>query len=254
MNNRTKSALCVVVGLLVCAVAVTAISPVGDRPMTSRLVDEGPPPAGESAIPYSALSQPARDAVDDVLRDEFVTYWTYDNYEKLETLPRVLHVEKGGDIYRIRTTSADGGGGLVEGLLHDTLLGAGGLLIAAGVYLVGRRRRLFLLFAFPVASTAAVLGGNAIQAPDLALVSWTIQASTGIAVAAPVLMGVAGRRQDLRVGGIAVATLVCAFGVLSLEQGSSPLGAMAGLGLLTIPGVIGGWWLGGESWAEMDTE
>jgi len=212
--------------------------------MVSEIVDQGPVPDGQSVTAYADLAEPAKEAVDEVLRDEWTTFSTYDDHAALEALPRTLYVEKGGEQYEIRTMSADGGGGLFEGIAHDTLLTIAGLLFGAAVYVRNPERQFKTLVAFPFISTAVILGVNLLRAPDPSLMHWFALTSLGIVLAVPVLVGIAARQRDIQVGGIAALILVIGIGVLFLGDGVSPLGVMIGLVLVSVPGGGLGWWVG----------
>lgn len=88
---------------------------------------------------------------------------------------------------------------------------------------------------------------NAVQAPALSVLNLVAKTSAGPAVAVPIVGGIAARRRDLRIGGVAVLTLLLSVVVLFLGDGVSPLVSMVEFGLIALPGARFGWWLGGES-------
>lgn len=109
MNERREAALYVVGGVLLVALALT-FPPLGERVFVAEVVGQGPPPADEQVTAYAELSQPAQDAVDEILREEWTTLSNYDDYAALEALPRTFYVEKGGEVYHVSMTGADDGG------------------------------------------------------------------------------------------------------------------------------------------------
>lgn len=244
MDTRLVPLLYVFLGLLVVTVAATALSPVDDRPMYSTLVEHESPDPSETDVAYDELSSETQAVVDQVIRSGGVSLSTYEDYAVLEELPRKLAIERNGETYVVRTTSADGDGGLFEGLLHDVLLAVGGLVLGAGGYVIGNRRRIGTVATFPVLATVTVAGVNLLRAPDPSVLNWYYLLSFGSVVAVPVIAGIAARRRDLRIAAIGLLTLLLSIAVLLQGDRLSPLPHVIGLAVLAIPGVIGGWWLG----------
>lgn len=243
MDTRSYAVGFAVLGLLVTSFAALTLSPSAERTMVSEVLDDDAAPSN-GAVSYEELSQPVQTAVDEVIREEFTAFSTYDDHAVTEELPRLLSVEKDGAVYHIRTTSADGSGGLFEGLARNVLLAAGGLLVGAAALTRVGLRRFRALAIVPLATTVAVLGTNALAAPDFTEVLWLSDAAFGIAMAAPLLVGIALRRRDYRVGGAAVGTLVLSAGVLLLGDRLSLLPILVGVVVLGIPAIGFGAWLG----------
>lgn len=242
MNARSYAVGFAILGLLVISTAALTLSPASERTMVSEVLEDDAAPS-DPAVSYDELSPPAQTAVDEVIRDEYTAFSTYDDHAAVDALPRTLSVEKDGEVYHIRTTSADGSGGLFEGLARNVLLGAGGLLIGAGVYLTTASRRDLALAVFPTVAIVAVLGTNALAAPDPSEVFWLMNTSFAIALAVPILAGIALRRRDVRVAGVALGTLLLSVGVLFLGDRLSLLPLLVGLFVLGIPGILLGQWL-----------
>lgn len=246
MDTRSYAVGLAIIGLLVTSAAAVTLSPAGERTMISKVLEGDAAPSG-TAIAYGELSQPVKTAVDEVIREGDATFSTYDDHAAVNALPRTLSVEKGGEVYHIRTTSADGSGGLFEGLARNVLLGVGGLLVGSAIYLDRRKQRSLSFAIFPVAATVAVLGTNLLAAPYPSEVFWLSDTSFAIALAVPILVGLALYRRDVPSAAVAVATLLLSFGVLSLGDGLSLLPIMIGLAVLVIPGTVFGALLEKES-------
>lgn len=243
MDPRSAAALSTLLGILVVFVAVTSFSPTDDRPMSAQLVehDQG---NDDSVVAYDALSSRTQDVVDDVIRSGHASLSTYDDYATLQELPRRLVVDRNGERYVIRTMTADGSGGLFEGLVHDLFLAIGGLALGSALYVVSDPRRDVTVVAFPALTAATIAGMNLLRAPEPTVLNGWSMVSFGIVVAVPVIAGLAIRRRNHRIGGIGILALIVSALVLLQGESLSILPHLVGLAILTIPGVIVGWRLG----------
>lgn len=242
MVTRSDAVGLAIVGLLVISAASLSLSPASERTMVSEVLEDDAAPSGP-AIAYDELSPAVQTAVDEVIREGSATFSTYDDHAAVNALPRTLSVEKGGEVYHIRTTSADGSGGLFEGLARNLLLGVGGLLIGGAIYLGVGMRPTQEPVVLPIVATVAVLGTNLLAAPHPSQVFWLSDTSFAIVLAVPILVGIALCRRDVTSAAAAIGTFLLSVGVLLLGDRLSVLPIMVGLAVLGIPGVAFGTWL-----------
>lgn len=247
MDSRSWAAVFLIAGVLLAGLAATTLSPAGDGLMWVQSEDVVEAPSGSDVVDHSDLPEPARAAVREAIRDEMTTLSTYDDHVALDALRGTTYVRVDGDVYRIRTTTADGAGGLFEGNARNLLLASGGLLMGAAVYLTDPRRHVFTTLAFPVGATAAVVGVNALAAPPGTGFVWLGNASFGLAAAVPVLAGLAVPMRDYGVAALSLATLALSVGVLRQGDALSALYPVAPLVVLAVPGLWFGVVLGRRS-------
>lgn len=242
MDTRSYAFGLAIIGLLVASSTALALSPASERTVVSEVLDDDAAQSGD-AVSYDELPRPVQSAVDEVIREEYATFSTYDDHAAVEALPRTVSVKKNDEVYHIRTASADGSSDLFEGLARNILLGVGGLLVGGAIYLGVGKGRSPALAVLPIAATAAVLGTNVLAAPHPSEVFWLSDTSFGIALAVPILVGIALHGRDVRVAAAAVGTLFLSLGVLFLGDRLSLLPIMVGLVVLGIPGAVFGAWL-----------
>ncbi len=247
MDSRTETAIYVVVGLLVVGIAVTALSAAGDRTMVSEVVSEGEPPRNATVTAYSDLPRSAQVVVDAVVKQGRTTLSTYDDYRAVDALEGDRYIRTDEGVFYIRTTVVDGSGGLFEGIVRDSLLAIGGILIGAGLVVRDRSRHFLTLIALPTGATVALVSANALAAPTLSVVDWFGNVSFGLAAGVPVLTGIALRRREYDVGVMAMSTLLLSVAVLLSGHTLSALYLLLPLLLLGLPGTGFGWWLENRS-------
>jgi len=237
MKRRETVGCCFAVGLLLVLVAGVVLSPAGDRTMIAEVVSTGNPPASATVTDVTDLPEAAQAVVLNAHRDGPQLLSTYDDYEAVQTLRGERYVSVDGRVSLIRTTSADGSGGLFEAIVRDLGLATGGLLIGTGVVLADRGRRLAALAALPGAAVLAVLAANAIAAPRLSVVRWLGNTAFALAAAVPVLFGLATRRQRTRYGVATLTVLALSVAVLLTGTALSALYLLVPLIVFAVPGV-----------------
>ncbi|WP_257298100.1 hypothetical protein [Haloarchaeobius sp. FL176] len=247
MDIGTESISFLLVGLLIVVLAGSMHQPAGETVMVSELVSEGDHPPDADIVEYTDLPEPAQTVVDETIAEDYTFFSSYDNYAASESLRGDKYIRKNGQVYRIRTTSGDDGDGLFAAIARDLSLAIGGLLAGTAVYLADRKRRLVTLAAFPVGATAAVVGMNAIAAPDPSVVAWLGNTLFGLAAGVPIQAGVAVRRRSRRIGAVSAGTLALSVIVLFSGDTLSGLYLLVPLVLLGVPGIGFGWWLGKRS-------
>ncbi|WP_436923695.1 hypothetical protein [Halosimplex amylolyticum] len=246
MNSTTEAVAYAVTGLLLVSFGAAAFSPLSEQTMVTEVVERGDVPESATVTNYSALPPGTRTAVDGAIEDGHVVSSSYEDEAAVEALRGNAFVRKDGTVYWLRTTSADGNGGLFEGNARDSVLAIGGLLVGVAAYVSGRGRRPLLL-ALPVAACLALLGANVLAAPDPSEVSWLGNTSFALAAAVPVLAGIAARLRDVWIAGAAAGTLALSVAVLLWGPNLSALYFLVPLVGLAVPGTGLGWLLGGRT-------
>jgi len=244
VDPRIEAAIYVAMGLLIVGISAATLSPAGEQTMVSEVVSEGDPPHDATVMDASELPRPARLTVDEVIRRGSTTLSTYDDYSAVETLRGYRFIRTDENVFYIRTTSADGSGGLFEGIARDSILAIGGILIGTGLFRRAQRADPLTLIALPAGAVVTLSSVNALAAPTLSIIAWPGKTSFGLAAGVPVLTGLALRQRDYYTGVVALVTALLSVAVLLVGNALSALYLLAPLVVLGLPGVGFGWWVG----------